>query len=269
MTLTNAFYHYLTSGGQLDFLEPLSNELAIAEYWLEQSLLERYRQQGQGSGIITVPHSRYLGRRAWVGPELPTEGTAGDIWLDIRELTPMMLIPNEPHPWREVDPIITYRPLHCWIACRPIATWQYQAYLALSTHNSAELIQNNLEEPHPATNLTQSEARSYAQWCGKLLPDTIDWQAVQDFLPEVVIDEMWLGQKSEWSGAKSSYDEDLVMTIKRNTLTEDPDDTLQAHEEGYAAPDPRGDRVFSNRTTSPEIGFRTLVNMQFGLQRKL
>ncbi|WP_236143623.1 hypothetical protein [Nostoc sp. CMAA1605] len=267
MTLTNAFYGYLTSEDQSASLPSLSHALANAEYWLEHSLLEQYIQKGTSSEIITVPHSRYLGRRGWVGFELPTDGAAGDIWLDMRELMPMMLIPSEPHPWREVDPIIQYRPLYCWIACRPVARWQYQAYLATNADNSSEFSLEITEETHSATNLKLTNAKNYARWFGKMLPDTIDWQAVQEFLPEVVIDEMWLGQDREWSNARSYYDDEMALVITRETLTQDPDELLQAYEAGNAS-DPKDELVFSLETASPKIGFRTLVNMQFGLQKR-
>jgi hypothetical protein len=235
--------------------------LAKAEQWAESEWLALYGE-GKGRALVTQPFSRLLGRRLWIGPDLPIDAAAGDIWFDVVEVMPMILLPSEPLGWREEAPLITYRPLKSWLACRPVADWQYAGYKVL-TGEPPEDPRNDAWR----AGVTRAEASRYARYVGKTLSSNSEWQAAAEFVSTATLDDLWADQSGEWSDERSDYDDDLAFIVRRGTFYVDLDDALDAHDLENA-PDPRGWTVFPRDERLPGIGFRTSVNMQFGLMTR-
>ncbi len=254
--LANSYAEFLADPARL--APALAGSLRQAEWWVESDWLDLFAK-GTESAMVTQPFSRQLGRRLWIGRDLPTEAAAGDIWFDVLEVIPMILLPSEPLGWREEHPLITYPPLHSWISCRPTAQWQYDGYRLLHGHGRPSSSSGRW-----ARGTAQTEAKDYATYMGKLLAGHHDWQGVVEFVSSPTLDDMWAEQAGEWSGERSDYDEDLAFVVTSETFHLDLDDVLDAHDLENA-PDPRGVTVFPRDTGVPGIGFRTAVSVQDGL----
>lgn len=235
--------------------------LEQAEHWVEAEWLAAHAD-GRDPGLVTQPFSRHLGRRLWIAPDPPGDAAAGDVWFDVVEIMPMILLPSEPLGWREEKPLVTYPPLQGWLACRPVAPWQYDGYRILTD-------QAGRDDPGAAwaAGVSQEEAVRYARHAGKTLATSFEWQAATEFVSAATLDDLWSEQFGEWSGERSDYDEELAFVVRRDTFDLDLDDILDAHElEG--GQDPRGWTVFSRNERQAGIGFRTTVNLQIGLMSR-
>jgi formylglycine-generating enzyme required for sulfatase activity len=130
---------------------------------------------------------------------LPEATVAGQLWFDTCELAAMILVPREPlgddwHP----DAIRRWTPFVGWLSLRPVAVWQYRAFLALAkfrpreiasihfkTYDPARIFDDD-DEARPVTRLTCVEAKRFADWMGKQLPEQDMWQAARRIRPDAI-----------------------------------------------------------------------------------
>jgi hypothetical protein len=174
----------------------------------------------------------------------------------------MILLPTEPLGWRVEDPLVPYPPLKTWLACRPVAEWQYDGYRILTGQKHGADA-----EPAWSAGVTRAEAQGYARFVGKTLSGHGDWEAAAQFVSPPTLDDMWGDQPGEWSRERSNYDEDLAFVTRRDSFEVDLDDALDAHDLDGAS-DPRGWAVFPLSERLPGIGFRTTVSIQIGLMSR-
>ena len=231
LTLTAAYATFLKQReGQGDLVAALQR----AGHGLEAELLMDWT----GSGVLASETSD--GRRAWVGPQLPTQAHPGDVWLDVAELMPMLCVPE---------------PLG-WLALRPVERWQFAGFLAAAKlrgagHKVGGLRTMKAErltagpETDPVTHVLRDEASLYAQWFGKFLADRTDWQLVAESIDPATL---WGGAAAEWGGEEweGAYS---VTTLETLALEDDLPDELIFR--SYEAPD--------------DVGFRTFVRHDIGL----
>ena len=191
-----------------------------------------------GSGVVASETSD--GRRAWVGPQLPTQAQPGDVWLDVAELMPMLRVPE---------------PLG-WIALRPVERWQFAGFLTVATlrgagHKVGGLRTMKAErltdgpETHPVTHVLRDEASLYAQWFGKLLADRTDWQLVAESVDPATL---WGGAAAEW-GSEEWEGAYSVTTLETLALEDDLPDEL----------------IFRSSEAPDDVSFRTFVRSDVGL----
>src|SRR3954467_4906463 len=121
MSLSLAYISYLRDRSDAA-ASALIGQLELNGYMLEGSLLHAYTRNPDSWTVIDVEGSAWSGRRAWLGPALPDDRRAGDIWFDALEIMPMILLPNLED---EEDAIQQSEPdLLSWMALRPVANWQ-------------------------------------------------------------------------------------------------------------------------------------------------
>lgn len=269
MSLSSSYIDYIRRpGGPAG--PALSRELQGAGYGVEAALLSSYLEGGTGQTTVELRGSPWSGHRAWLGPYLPDERETGDIWFDPLEVMPMLLIPDEPLPEDvDISPelLARYTLYRGWIAMRPVANWQFNAFLQLAETGPREVQVGppfrlldpkriiTGRETDPVTSVTGGEARMYAHWFGKSLPDQYEWQMAARFLSHVEFNALWSGPQKEWAG---SYDEGTYLAISPETIEADPD-----NEDVQTGRHLR--MLYGEWEFSREIGLRTHVLAQTGL----
>jgi hypothetical protein len=216
----------------------------------------------------------WSGRRAWVGSVQPDAPAAGDVWLDVCELTPMLLLPREPpaDPSQYAPGVLErLGPFVAWMSLRPVARWQLGGFL-----NTARFAPHAVqieppvpafdrrrllagEEDEPATRVLPGEAILYASWFWKGLSGRDDWEAAGAALTPEELAALWGPLRREWAG---SITEGIYSVVTPETVDVDPDD---AYDEDPELSDP--DRiVYGELETPDDVGLRTHVNTQVGLR---
>ena len=276
MSLAQLYQNYLQKLNNQNQAFELAAALEQAGFRLEGNLLKRYFTEGSGPLQLGEESGVWAGYSVWLGPRPPQAFQAGQIWFDTVELVPMLLLPRTdlPDPEFMVDPSILdeMTPFVSWIALRTVANWQYATFLALAPIgkrvvqieppfpllSQARII--NGGETNPVTNLTEGEARFYANWFGKGLSDRSDWEVAFEFLPPTNLTALWGLPGKEWAG---SLDEDwkVVVTPETFELELDPRDELDNDEE----PAPNLRMLYSEWQTPAGVSFRTHVSSQIGL----
>lgn len=268
MKLSDLYIDYLRTRGAAP-AEALAAALR-GQQPLEARLLSHY--SAHGIGKLTMAEGAWEGREAWIGPRLPASPEAGQLWFDTTELTAMVLIPREPpgddwHP----DAIQRWTPFLGWLSLRPVAVWQYRAYLELAEIEPTEIesihfktfdparILVEADETLPVTRLICAEARSFAGWMGKQLPAQDTWQAARRLLPGA-IDVLWSGLKKEWTGYPEQEDDEAI-AISPRTIDCDSREERDLDE----APPPERRMIYRHYDRSKSFGFRTAVFPEIGL----
>ncbi len=205
---------------------------------------------------------------------LPQAPEAGDVWLDVCELTPMLLLPRAaPENPSDYAPGVLERlgPFVAWLSLRPVARWQLGGFLArarfaprnvqitppVRAFDPERLLAG--EETDPVTAILPGEAILYASWFWKGLGGRDDWEAAGAALSAEELAALWGPLRREWAG---SVTEGLYSVVTPDTVDVDPDD---AYDEDPELTDP--DRiVYGELETPADVGLRTHVNTQAGLR---
>lgn len=274
MPLPDAFSAYLRDRRNDEARGMLAATLEGHGYRLEARLLERWGGELTETEV-DLEGSPWSGRRAWVGSVLPPRPRAGDIWLDTCELTPMLLLPRklDADP-SEYAPGVLERltPFVAWLALRPVATWQFVAFLDLARTVSrqvqipprvepldAERILAGRDDDAPVTSVMPEEARLYATWFGKGMPDREDWQAATAALSPEELAALWGSVGREWNGAVT---EGVYAVVTPETIEIDPREVLDEDPPLHSA-----DRILYGELETPsDVTFRTHVSTQVGLR---
>ena len=278
MMLSNAHMAFLEEPAPVR-AGPLCDALAANGLDLEAHLLGRYIEGGMGTTRIDLSDSPWRDLRAHLGPVLPADAEAGDVWFDPYEVVPMILLPRPPlDPEEDVAPELLERltPFVSWMALRPVAVWQYRTFLRMAPIakrktqidspfpllDAERILQGG--DTAPATRLTCSEATFYANWLGKSSAGLQDWEAAAAFLPGDAMHALWGPLRREWAGY-SGFDESLCLVATPENFRLDPQDEADSDE----VP-PRELRMLYGEWAKPKgVGFRTEVSTQIGLLTKL
>jgi hypothetical protein len=252
MTLLVArFTEYLQAGA----LEPeaLAAALAAENLRIEAGLLGR---DGWTDGVDGV--GVWSKRRVFVGRRPPQDAVIGELWLDVVDVTPMVLV-EEPargtaRPPRKV-----------WMSTRPVARWQFRAFAT-----AAPLVGREVQvvpslvpmDPRridgadlaPMTDITFGEGCLYAWWFGKALASVNQWQGAERTLSADAVAAMWAPSAYEWGGYGS--DEDARLRISAATWREDPDD--------YAGDGENDEMVVGAYDHRRDTGLRTVAETELG-----
>ncbi len=269
--LTTLFTGYLraqkSSHPDPAFLEALES----SGYALESHLLREYSNHGQGFRVVGLPGNYWHGRRAWLGPQLPDERAAGDLWFDTVQIMPMLLVARAEDPGRGgLYPEIAARmtPFNGWIALRPAANWQFRAYMQMAGIDGASRPDGWMftpfdrtrialgQETAPAGGMTCTEARGYALWFGMGLSDQDIWQDAMATVPPAEIDTLWGSSQIEWGDA---IQEDAYVALTRDILDWD---LITVHSESTEYD---GIYFFGDGEFHESAACRTAVSTQLGV----
>jgi hypothetical protein len=271
MSLTVRYAEYLRTRDPAQ-AEQLATALRES-YPFEAGLLARYAAHGETA--LTLDEGVWAGSRTWVGPQPPAAEEAGQIWFDTVELVAMVLVPREPagadwHP----EAIARWTPFVGWLSLRPVAHWQFRAYLevagiapreietiAFTTHDPARLFGGGADgdETLPIARLTCVEALGCARWLGKQLPTQQTWQAASHWRRDA-IDLLWNGLRKEWIGWPE-HDEDEARALSPQTLVADAAEERELN----TPPPPESRMLYRYFDWSRHFGFRTGVLAEVGL----
>jgi hypothetical protein len=231
-----------------------------------EAMLLRHHVE-RGPDRLRIEQGRWAGRFAHVGPRVPA-GEAFDLWLDTCELSLMILLPRRPEEIARLSPahLATLTPFVSWLAVRPVACWQFAAFLDIAPRETvvqpyqppfALLDPARLtagDETASITRVTCSEAGLYLFWFGKQMPAQDDWQAATRALPGAP----WGEPPREWIG-ESYFAEELMVAVSPTTVDVDPKDAVDTEE--------TADRMIYSEWDAPDdVTFRSAVSTQLGLQ---
>ncbi len=274
MTLAAAFADYLdrrafVPGRDGEAAQDLAAELAERGLEMDAELLGRHASD-PAAGPAPVASGEWSGTRAFVGHQLPEDARPGDLWFDTVEIAPMVLVTGPPD----------YADFREWLAIRPVAAWQYRAFLELAPVAGRQV---QVEPPHrpldrariapgleraPATRLTEGEASLYAWWFGKVSASLRAWVGARFTLSRPRFDALWSPGLREWVYDRSSVDEGRRIAVWADTIDRDPDKDCVAEERGWE-PEPEEQILFGEYTFADDIGMRTGVDAETGLIRQV
>jgi hypothetical protein len=274
VALSESFGRFLGDRYDAGARHALVDALEAAGHRLEARLLSRW-DGGLMATEIDLEDFVWSGRRAWVGPVLPVEPEAGEIWLDVCELVPMLLLPREaPADPSEYAPGVLERltPFVAWLSLRPVARWQLAGFLSQARLAPREvqvppraraLDRERLldgDEAAPVTAILPGETALYASYFWKGLGGRGDWEAARAALTREELAALWGPLRREWDSA--AVTEGIFSVVTPDTVDVDPDD---AYDEDPDLADP--DRIVFGELEAPaDTGFRTHVNTQIGLR---
>jgi hypothetical protein len=271
--LTDAFRRFQADRHDASVRRSLVDALEAGGHRLEARLLSRWDGRPMRTGI-DLDDFVWSGRRAWIGPVLPHDAEAGDVWLDVCELMPMLLLPREPpDDPSEYAPGVLERltPFVAWMGMRPVMRWQLGGMLALArvaprrvqvTPPVRVLDRQRLlggDETGAVTRMLPGEAGLHASWFWKGLATREDWQAARAALSPEELAALWGQPRREWNGTVT---EGIYSVVTPDTVDVEPEDAYDADPD---LSDP--DRILYGEFEAPsDVTFRTHVNTQVGLQ---
>jgi hypothetical protein len=265
VTLSERYIRHLKAGDA-----PAAAALAQAlepSQPVESRLLAAYAARGAHEG--TVEEGPWRGACAWIGPQLPAAANVGQIWFDTCEIGAMVLVPSQPpaadwHP----DLVKRWTPFLGWLSLRPVCSWQFRAYLDVvvkripSDLSRIQELGGGGDQTGPVTGMTAVEAKAFANWMGKWLPDQDVWREARRLRRDAV-EVLWSGLKKEWIGYPES-DDDEATTISPATI----DAHLMEEHDRDELPPPERRVLYRYHDWSRWFGFRTFVHSELGLLGK-
>lgn len=211
------------------------------------------------------------GRRCFIGAHLPPNLRPGDVWFDITEISPMILIPPSDKSSTSPGQLIS---LH------PVYVWQFRTFLRLVDYhlvnkyfmNVPDLLQLDrfisMDNTAIVTDVYHEEAVAYAHWFGKYLCGQFDLQTAKTFLSAEDFLQVLPSHICLWDESEYPDSEFVRIAVGHNTLYKDPNDDFDLREE-------KKNKNLSDRALYEEweynstIGLSTLVSLEVGLMKKL
>ncbi|HEY5959677.1 MAG TPA: hypothetical protein VIV60_24145 [Polyangiaceae bacterium] len=250
----------------------LISTLSRHGYETESQLLAAYVDAGLRTTNLPQGPALWDGRCVHMGPQLPA-AEPGMLWFDTVELSLMVLLPGT--PLEEFAPEARHRfsPCRNWLALRPVACWQYAAFLdvapiSVSCPNlpigvrlldEARLIGG--AETLPILHATPMECSIYRGWFGKRIVDRWDWIDAQRLFGPVAT-SLWTAGTREWTGNIPEID--VFAAIEYTEIEFDDRDAFDVEEERSPPPE---ERRFFGPYEVPLGGaaFRSTVDPRTGL----
>ncbi len=273
INLEQSYQAYLQSIENVDVSLQLCNALSSAGLRAEAAALLSFIEQG-GQTVVTIHDGAWCGRRCFVAPRLPLHAQPGDLWLDTREVTLMLLVADSDDlapKWRS------------WISTHPVYMWQFRVFLRLVNWrltqryfmDAPDLLQlqrfDNADSMAFATDVYHEEAVAYAHWFGKFVCGQLQFQAASASLDRYLLSQLVPSGMRLWQEAEFSSSEFVRVAVDQDTLFDDPDEEFES---SISAQDaltvaPARNLLFKEWERSPSIGFSTAVSMQIGLISQL
>jgi hypothetical protein len=252
-SLVARFIEYLQAGAAGANAKALAAALRADNYPIESELLGR---DGWTEGIDSA--GVWSRRRVFVGRRPPSDAVVGELWLDVVELTPMVLVEE---PARGT----ARPPRRVWLSTRPVARWQFRAFSTVAPLVGREVqVVPALVPMDPSrldgddgsvmTDITFGEGCLYAWWFGKALASANQWQGAERSLSGDVVAAMWAPSVHEWGGYGS--DEDARVRISAVTWREDPDNRPNTEDDD--------EMVVGAYNHRRDTGLRTIAEPELG-----
>jgi hypothetical protein len=220
-SLVALFSDHLRAGAPAGTRSALFAATLLANgYTIESCVLDRW------DAWMVVPDrtgAPWAGRRVYVGRRAPVDAVVGELWLDTVEVVPMLRIELEAQGWA--------RPARPgWMAIRPVARWQFLAFVAVAplVGREVQLVPTLApmdprrlagDEVAPITNITFAEAELYAWYFSKGVARQHTWRGAEACLGPAV-DWLWHHGLAEFTGYGGQESERLRHTAAR--WREDP-----------------------------------------------
>lgn len=267
--LETAFREYLQTEHSLEKLKTLSELLPAVNLVDEANALKTYLEQGS-KGIYTMQQGVWAGRRCYVGPYPPAQAEFGDLWFDVVELTPMVLVPNLEKQSKDVI---------SWLAVHPVYMWQFRAFLHLLKWEIAttyflgvdDLLDmtrfNGADGITYASNIYYEEAIAYAIWFRKGTSAQFELQAAKHSLTESMFNALLPDNILLWKAGGFPVSEFIRMAVGQKTLDKGPEGEMQElalSDEERAALSVLDRTLFDEWERSENIGFSTRVELKYG-----
>ena len=262
-TLTQAYAAHTAGNGDASTLAAL---LRHHGYLLDAQLLDHWAA-GSSETTVDVDGLVWSGRTARLGPQLPTQRAAGDLWFDPLEVTTSILLPREFEEEYSAEIRERLTPYVGWLALRATAVWQLSGMLEVAPLKR-RVVQYDLPTPTfdaervlaapedtPARAVMADEAGLYAAWFGKSIARAEYWQAAVATLSVEELAALWGPNEREWA---DFINEGVHATVSRETVGVD---LWDAYDEN-----PDGELFFGDFATPADVGFRTAVSTQTGLR---
>lgn len=278
--LAKTYKSYLFSRTSAKIQQEIIKLLAQSGYVLESWLISLYFN-GVNEVNISVDNCIWSKRKAWIGHHLPINASPGDIWMDIVEMTPMILIPiplEEVAEWsKELLERLHNDTNFGWVSLRPVANWQFSAFLELAVIESYDSqvpppfpvmdttrIIGNSEVCSDVVNIIKREASIYALWFNKFTADPVSWEYAYDFLTQDEFYSLWGNTKREW--INDFIDETTSVICTPETALFNVSDGLES--EDKSSLDLAKTLICDEWRFFNSVTFRTSVSSQVGLLKQ-
>lgn len=261
-SLAKTFEDYLKSGLDSGATKEMCQALYYSGLHNESIALRKYLEAQAESADHPI-ELNWNQRKCYAGLNPPPNPNPGDVWFDVVELTPMILIPQA----RDVSPPAN------WLAMHPVYEWQFKGFLGC-----VKVGGKRIEFEHPAdylsakkfkdvggtkfiTDIYHDEALAYVGWFGKCLSDQFDLQDARAFLNDNEFSMALPPGMRLWSGMEYSGSEFVRIAIGRDTLYKEPKDRyaeflLRESGENLSLP---SRMLYEEWERREEIGFSTMV----------
>jgi hypothetical protein len=271
--LGKAFQEYLQSGLNKGTAKEMCRVLDHSGLHNESKALKAYLD----AQTISSGRSRELywdQRKCISGLYPPSNPEPNDVWFDVVELTPMILIPreNDEDDDQSLDRLF-------WIAMHPVYQWQFNGFLGCAKmgrkliqvpstpdYLSAERF-DGVDPMKFVTDVYQDEALAYVHWFGKYLCDHFELTDARRFLNDNEFSLILPRGMRLWEEMEFPASEFVRRAFGADTLNTDHKDQyneflLRESGENESLPN----RVlYEEWERRKDIGFCTCVLLELGL----
>jgi hypothetical protein len=269
LLLAKTFQNYLHSGMDKDAAKEICRVLDHSGLHNESKALEAYLE---AQNISRRPSGEldWDQRKCYSGPHPPSNPNANDVWFDVVELAPMILIP------REDEPSLDHA---CWLAMHPVYRWQFDGFLRCIKVRRKRiefpsaldyLSADRFDDLDPTTfvnDVYHDEALAYAHWFGKFLSGQFELEDAQHFLGDNEFSVVLPPRMRLWDESEFADSEFIRLAVGSDTLYKDPDD----HYNEFLLRESGDNKKLPSRMLYEEwerredIGFSTSVPLELGL----
>ncbi|MBO0800422.1 MAG: hypothetical protein J2P31_16510 [Blastocatellia bacterium] len=268
-SLEKTFHNYL--------LSELEKEAAIEMYQVlgrsglhdESKALETYLEASSISPSC-LGELDWDQRKCYAGKYPPPKPNLGEVWFDVVELTPMLLIPGIDEP--SVDHA-------CWIAMHPVYRWQFKGFLSCMKlgrvitqvpsapdYLSAVRFEGEGKSEY-ITDVYHDEALAYAYWFGKFITDQFELSYARHYLDDDEFSMVLPPKMRLWDETEFPASEFVRTAFGSDTLNKEEEDQyaeflLRKSGENKNLPDRT---VYEEWERRGDIGFSTSVPLQIGM----
>jgi hypothetical protein len=252
-TLTIAYAEHLHRWATGSAAPRLVDALLGAGAPAEAELLRAYLDAGEGWVTTSDTSGVWQGRGCWVGARPPQEARGGDLWFDVAEVTPAVLVPRPeaevadftPDEWEVMTAYVG------WLSTRSVRRWQFLGFASVTGLSVGQEVGASAY----AMGVRGHWADQYAVYFGKSLPGWDSWWGASCAFRAEILAAMWPEDIPE-IGFRVEEDAMALLGRGRALMTEQ---------------DPGGSFPFGSRFAVadchwlPGMRFRTEVSTQLGL----
>lgn len=221
--------------------------------------------------VLSFQESIWEDCRCFIGSNKPSSAQVGDLWFDIVELVPMILVSSAGSD---------IHPMNVWVSIRPVYTWQFRTFAKLIEW---QLIRKDFLKVDDLFNLDRwnhrpplefigdiyhEEAAAYAHWFGKQLSGQFILEIAKETIKKEQFSSILPENRYLWDEAEYSLSEFVRIAISQANINKDPDDEFELREEGQNSSIP--DRIlYEEWERISNIGCLTIIPQNLPLMINL